>query len=212
MLKVAGEALERSVSSILCLGAHCDDIEIGCGGTILKLLVGGGDVRVDWVVFSSDGMRAAEARAGAEAFLAGASAANVRIENFRGRYFPYVGAEIKEYFDRLGSELSPDIVFTHRSDDLHQDHELLARLAYNTFRDHLILEYEIPKYDGDMSRPNAYVHLDEGQCEQKIDTICRVYESQADKQWFYMPGLRGIECKSPSGFAEAFTCRKLVLA
>jgi len=217
MLRLGPDAFER-VSSILCLGAHCDDIEIGCGGTVLKLLEGRADVRVDWVVFSSDGQRASEARAGAEAFLTGVETANVRVEGFRGRYFPFAGGEIKEYFDSLGAELSPDIVFTHLAEDLHQDHRLLAELAYNTFRDHLILEYEIPKYDGDVARLNAYVQLDERQCDRKVETICRIYESQADKHWFSPETfratlrLRGIECKSPSGYAEAFWCRKLLLA
>jgi LmbE family N-acetylglucosaminyl deacetylase len=206
------------MSSILCVGAHCDDIEIGCGGTVLKLLEQAGDVRVDWVVFSSDAARDAEARAGAEAFLAGASEANVAVERFRGRYFPFVGTEIKEYFDRLGAELSPDVVFTHFGGDLHQDHVLLSQLAYNTFRDHLVLEYEIPKYDGDVGRPNVYVQLEEEHCTRKVETICRVFESQTDKHWFSAETflatlrLRGIECKAPSGYAEAFHCRKLVLA
>jgi LmbE family N-acetylglucosaminyl deacetylase len=210
--------LDGSVSSILCLGAHCDDIEIGCGGTILKLLEARDDVRVDWVVFSSEGARGAEARAGAEAFLSGAAASNVRIESFRGRYFPFVGAEIKEYFDGLGAELQPDVVFTHLGDDLHQDHRLLSELTYNTFRDHLVLEYEIPKWDGDLARLNAYVHLDEQHCKRKVDAITHVYESQADKHWFsaetFMATLRlrGVECKAPSGYAEGFRCRKLVLA
>ena len=210
--------LDASVSSILCLGAHCDDIEIGCGGTLLKLLDAGDDVRVDWVVFSSEGERAAEARAGAEAFLSGAAAANVRIEAFRGRYFPFVGTEIKEYFDALGADLEPDLVFTHLGDDLHQDHRLLSELTYNTFRDQLVLEYEIPKWDGDLARLNTYVHLDDRQTERKIETLTRIYGSQADKHWFSSETfratlrLRGVECKSPSGYAEAFRCRKLVLA
>jgi len=218
MLKIGSDAFGRSISSLLFLGAHCDDIEIGCGGTILKLLAGRTDVRVDWIVFSSEGERAAEAYAGAEAFLSGAASANVRVEEFRGRYFPFIGAEIKEYFDALGAELTPDVVFTHLGDDLHQDHKLLSELAYNTFRDHLILEYEIPKWDGDVSRLNTYVQLDDDHCERKIETIVRTYKSQADKHWFSPETfratlrLRGIECKSPSGYAEAFRCRKLVLA
>ena len=218
MLKIAADTLEKSIGSILCLGAHCGDIEIGCGGTILKLIETRPDVRVDWVVFSSDTVRAAEARAGADAFLAGAGSAGVRIEDFRGRYFPFVGAEIKEYFDHLGAELSPEIVFTHYSRDLHQDHRLVSELTYNTFRDHLVLEYEIPKYDGDIGSPNVYVQLDEAQCRRKIDTLWQVYESQFSKHWFsretFMATLRlrGIECKSPSGYAEAFYSRKLVLA
>jgi LmbE family N-acetylglucosaminyl deacetylase len=218
MLTVGGDALVRSISSVLFLGAHCDDIEIGCGGTILKLLEGRTDVRVDWIVFSSEGERASEARAGAEAFLSGAATTNVRVEAFRGRYFPYIGAQIKEYFDALGAELAPDVVFTHLGDDLHQDHKLLSELAYNTFRDHLILEYEIPKWDGDVARLNTYVQLDDSHCDRKIETIMSSYSSQADKHWFSPETfratlrLRGIECKSPSGYAEAFRCRKLVLA
>ena len=169
-------------------------------------------------MFSSDDERAAEARAGAEAFLAGAASANVVIEEFRGRYFPYVAAEIKEYFDELGATMSPDVVFTHYADDLHQDHRLLSQLALNTFRDQLILEYEIPKYDGDIGRPNTYVHLDEAHCHRKTETICGIFQSQSDKHWFSQETfmallrLRGIECKAPSGYAEAFHCRKLVLA
>jgi LmbE family N-acetylglucosaminyl deacetylase len=217
-MKVASDVFQAPDLSVLCLGAHCDDIEIGCGGTILKLLEHRPETRVDWVVFSSDNERAAEARAGAEAFLAGAASANVVIKDFRGRYFPFVGAEIKEYFDGLGARLSPDIVFTHYADDLHQDHRLLSQLALNTFRDQLILEYEIPKYDGDMGRPNTYVHLDEASCHRKTELICRIFQSQSDKHWFSQETfmallrLRGIECKAPSGYAEAFHCRKLVLA
>jgi len=210
--------LDSSVASILCLGAHCDDIEIGCGGTILKLLDGRDDVRVDWVVFSSEGERGAEGRAGAEAFLSRAATADVRIESFRGRYFPFLGAEIKEYFDALGAELEPDLVFTHLGDDLHQDHRLLSELTYNTFRDHLVLEYEIPKWDGDLARLDTYVPLDEQHCERKVESIMRVFGSQADKHWFSAETfratlrLRGVECKSPSGYAEGFRCRKLVLS
>ncbi len=218
MLKLASDVFQTRDLRILCLGAHCDDIEIGCGGTILKLVESRANVSVTWVVFSSDPTRAAEARIGAEAFLSGAAEVNVQIEDFRGRYFPFVATEIKEYFDALGARWSPDIVFTHYADDLHQDHRLLSQLAHNTYRDHLVLEYEIPKYDGDLGRPNAYVHLDEDQCRRKTDAICAAFESQTDKHWFSpetfmaMLRLRGIECKSPSGYAEAFHCRKLVLA
>jgi len=218
MLKLGTPGLADSISSVLCLGAHCDDIEIGCGGTVLKLLAANPEIRVDWVVFSSDQERAGEARAGADAFLSSARNTSVRIETFRGRYFPFIAVEIKEYFDGLGAELSPDLVFTHLADDRHQDHRLLSELAYNTFRDHLILEYEIPKYDGDLARPNVYVQLDEGQSERKVESICRTFGSQSDKHWFSAETffatlrLRGIECKSPSGYAEAFHCTKLVLA
>ena len=213
VLNAAALGAER----ILCLGAHCDDIEIGCGGTLLKLLESSPGVHVDWIVFSSSAVREAEARAGAARFLAAAGSANVVVESFRERYFPYV-PELKEYFDVLGATLRPDIVFTHFRDDLHQDHVLLANLVLNTFRDHLILEYEIPKWDGDLGRPAVFVPLGEEQVHAKVEAIWDAYESQRDKHWFTKETflatmrLRGIECKAPSGYAEAFHCRKLVLA
>jgi LmbE family N-acetylglucosaminyl deacetylase len=208
----------RAIRTILCLGAHCDDIEIGCGGALVKLLASNSGIGVRWVVFSSDLHRAKEARKSAGTFLAGIADVEVSVEAFRGRYFPYVGAEIKEYFDRLALETDPDLIFTHYRFDLHQDHRLLAELTYNTFRDHLVLEYEIPKYDGDMGQPNAYVHLEDEHCDMKIATILDSFRSQQDKHWFSedvfrsLLRLRGIEARSPSGYAEGFYCRKLVLA
>jgi len=199
---------------VLCLGAHCDDIEIGCGGTLLKLRKLNPEVQTHWVVFSSDDRRAAEARASAAAF----AATTISVKTFRGRYFPYVGAQIKEYFDELAVGLDPDLIFTHYRSDLHQDHRLLCELTYNTFRGHLILEYEVPKYDGDMSRPNVYVNLTGPQCEQKISTILECFPSQSERHWFTedtfrsLLRLRGVESKSASGYAEAFHCRKMVLA
>lgn len=206
------------VRRILCLGAHCDDIEIGCGGTLTKLLETRPDVKVDWIVFTSDDERAPEAHAGASAVLAGAAEANVVLRDFRQRYLPFVGDEVKEYFDEIGATIRPDLIFTHYRNDLHQDHRLLAELTYNTWRDRLILEYEIPKYDGDLGRPNVYVRLDSPQAERKVETIWNAFASQRDKHWFTketffaLMRLRGIECKAPGGYAEAFHCRKLVLA
>jgi LmbE family N-acetylglucosaminyl deacetylase len=211
------ELSSRPLRSVLCIGAHCDDIEIGCGGTLLKLIASNRALRVTWVVFSSDAIRADEARLSARAFLADVTDMEILIEDFRGRYFPYAGAEIKEYFDALGRTHDPDLVFTHWRDDLHQDHRLLAELAYNTFRDHLVLQYEIPKWDGDLGRPNVYVHLDAGHCDTKVDLILRSFPSQADKHWFTgetfrsLLRLRGVESKAPSGYAEAFHCTKLLL-
>jgi LmbE family N-acetylglucosaminyl deacetylase len=205
------------VGRILCLGAHCDDIEIGCGGTVLKLLQARSDVRVDWIVFTSDDERASEAHAGAAAILAGAGESNVVLKDFRQRYLPFVGDEVKEYFDELGASVRPDVIFTHYCEDLHQDHRLLADLTYNTWRDRLILEYEIPKWDGDLGRPNVYVQLEPDQVERKVETIWDTFVSQRDKHWFTketflaLMRLRGVECKAPSGYAEAFHCRKLVL-
>ncbi|MGZ8708990.1 MAG: PIG-L deacetylase family protein [Gaiellaceae bacterium] len=216
MLKLLSDP--TSVSRILCLGAHCDDIELGCGGTLLRLLEAHANLRVDWVVFSSDARRAAEAQAAAAAFLDRAAETNVVVEDFRGRFFPYIAIELKEYFDRLGAEVLPDVVFTHHGQDLHQDHRLVSELTYNTFRDHLILEYEIPKYDGDIGRPNVFVQLEASHCQRKADTIYQVFESQREKHWFSKETflstlrLRGIESKAPGGYAEAFYCRKLVLA
>jgi LmbE family N-acetylglucosaminyl deacetylase len=205
------------IRSVLCLGAHCDDIEIGCGGTLLRLLEANPGLRVHWVVFSSDEKRAAEAQAAADAVLAGASGARIEIEAFRGRYFPYVATEIKERFDRLAGEVDPELVFTHYREDLHQDHRLLAELTYNTFRDHLILEYEIPKWDGDLGRPNVFVHLDPRHCDRKVAILLDAFPSQHEKHWFSeetfraVLRIRGVESKSPSGYAEAFHCRKLVV-
>jgi LmbE family N-acetylglucosaminyl deacetylase len=204
------------VTRILCLGAHCDDIEIGCGGTVLKLLEAKSGLHVDWVVFSSDEEREREARAGADAFL-GSADSSIRIETFRQRFFPYIAAEVKDFFDELGASARPDVVFTHFGDDRHQDHRLLSELAYNTFRDQLILEYEIPKWDGDLGRPSVYVQLEPEHVERKVESIWTAFESQRDKHWFSketflaIMRLRGIECKAPSGYAEAFYCRKLVL-
>jgi LmbE family N-acetylglucosaminyl deacetylase len=183
---------------------------------VLKLLEAQPGIHVDWVVFSSDEEREPEARAGADAFL-GSADSSIRIETFRQRFFPYVAAEVTDFFDELGASSRPDVVFTHFGDDRHQDHRLLSELAYNTFRDQLILEYEIPKWDGDLGRPSVYVQLKPEHVERKVESIWRVFESQRDKHWFSketflaIMRLRGIECKAPSGYAEAFYCRKLVL-
>jgi LmbE family N-acetylglucosaminyl deacetylase len=205
------------IGSVLCIGAHCDDIEIGCGGTLLRLLESNPALRVHWVVFSSDDERAAEARAAAAAVLDGAEEARVEIETFRGSYFPYVATEIKERFDRLAGEVEPDLVLTHYGQDLHQDHRLLSELTYNTFRDHLVLEYEIPKWDGDLGRPNVFVPLEHAHCDRKVSILLEAFASQRDKHWFSeetfraVMRIRGVESKSASGYAEAFHCRKLVV-
>jgi LmbE family N-acetylglucosaminyl deacetylase len=207
----------RATPSILCLGAHSDDIEIGAGGTVLTLLANRKDVDVGWVVFAAKGPRAEEAHRSAERFLAGRANAWVRVESFRERYFPYIGQEIKEYFDDLGKTYSPGLVLTHRKDDAHQDHRTVAELTHNTFRDHLILEYEIPKYDGDLGRPNTYVHLSHAIVDQKIEAILKGFPSQVERSWFTdetfrgLLRLRGVESNAPDGYAEGFHARKLVL-
>jgi LmbE family N-acetylglucosaminyl deacetylase len=203
--------------TLLALGAHSDDIEIGCGATILKLIEQGVLSEVWWVVLTGETKRAAEARASAEALLADIPSTRVILKDFRDGYFPYDGAEIKGFFEELKAELSPDVILTHQRSDLHQDHRVTCELTWNTFRDHLILEYEIPKYDGDMGRPNLYVGLDESLCRRKIDHLMTHFGSQVSKRWFEddlftgLLRLRGMECNSPTSYAEAFYCRKAML-
>jgi LmbE family N-acetylglucosaminyl deacetylase len=214
--------LARSAGSeplkLLAIGAHSDDIEIGCGGTILKLIEQGSVSEVSWVVLTGERTRAEEAARSAEAMLEGAPASRVILKNFRDGYFPYDGADIKGFFEELKAELSPDVILTHQRSDLHQDHRVTCELTWNTFRDHLILEYEIPKYDGDLGAPNLFVPLAESLCRQKIEHLMSHFASQAPKRWFKddlfsgLLRLRGMECNSPTSYAEAFYCRKAMLA
>jgi LmbE family N-acetylglucosaminyl deacetylase len=202
---------------LLCLGAHSDDIEIGCGGTILTLLAQFDDVEVHWIVFSASEARAGEARTSARAFLSRARKQQVRVHDFRDGFFPYLGGQIKDQFELLKEELSPDLVFTHHRDDRHQDHRLISDLTWNTFRNHFILEYEIPKYDGDLGAPNFFVPLLPAVCSRKIQLIIESFVSQRRRQWFdeetflAILRLRGMEASAPSRFAEAFYARKTVL-
>jgi len=203
---------------VLCLGAHADDLEIGCGGTILKLASGGRPLAVTWVVWSAEGTRQQEARDSAELFLSQAKSKTVALKAFRDGFFPYQGQEIKEEFEALKTRLSPDVIFTHFRDDLHQDHRLISELTRNTFRHQLILEYEIPKYDGDMGAPNLFVELDASLARQKVAAILDSFPSQVGKHWFdedlffALLRLRGMECAAPAKYAEGFYCRKAVLA
>jgi LmbE family N-acetylglucosaminyl deacetylase len=201
---------------VLCLGAHSDDIEIGCGGTILRLAEQYPECAFHWVVFSAIGVRKAEACRAAELF------ASTKIDQSLWREFPdtrmpFVGTEVRDVFEELKTAVSPDLVFTHYRDDAHQDHRLISELTRNAFRDHVILEYEIPKYDGDLGRPSVYVPLDRELYQNKIRYIMETFQSQTSKRWFEestflsLMRLRGMECNSPSGYAEAFYCHKLVL-
>jgi LmbE family N-acetylglucosaminyl deacetylase len=202
---------------VLCLGAHSDDIEIGCGGTLLHLARRAGGADLDLVVFSGGAVRAREARASARRL--GREAASVRVvtHRFRDGFFPSQTARIKEAFEALKRRPAPDVVFTPWRGDAHQDHRLLAELAWNTFRDHLILEYEIAKYDGDLATPNVYVPLTRDVCAAKIAHLRAAFPSQASNQWFddeafwALLRLRGIESNSPTRYAEGFHCRKLAL-
>jgi LmbE family N-acetylglucosaminyl deacetylase len=201
----------------LCLGAHSDDIEIGCGGSVLRLLRENENVEALWVVFSADDQRAIEARSSAAQFLSRAKKKEVRVEGFRDGFFPYEGNRIKEYFERLKKEFDPDLIFTHFRDDFHQDHRLVSELTWNTFRTHFILEYEVIKYDGDLGRPNVYFPLDEDVCNEKIGILLESFKSQAKKSWFTADAfrsimrLRGIEINAKGNHAEAFYGRKVCL-
>ncbi len=206
----------RRATRVLCLGAHSDDIEIGCGGTLLKWIDSHeGTLDVTWVVFSAGAARGKEAVASARRFLRGAKS-RIVVRTFRDGFFPYQGTAIKEAFERLKKTVSPDVIFTHYRNDLHQDHRLISELTWNTFRDHLVLEYEVPKYDGDLGAPNLFVHLDDSLCRRKIQNLIGGFPSQRNKAWFTeetfraLMRLRGMESNSPTRFAEAFYCRKLV--
>ena len=201
---------------ILALGAHADDIEIGSGGTVLRLLQNNPAAEVHWVVLGATGARRTEAIESAQHFLANARRKEIVVKDFRDGYFPYVGTEIKDFFEQLKRQFVPDLILTHYREDLHQDHRLVSELTWNTFRDHLILEYEIPKYDGDIGSPNFFVHLDAALCKRKVACILQSFASQSSKAWFSeetfyaMLRLRGLESNAPEKYAEAFYCRKVV--
>jgi LmbE family N-acetylglucosaminyl deacetylase len=202
---------------ILCLGCHSDDIEIGCGGTILRLAGEHPGCEFHWVVFSAIGARAAEAQHAVARFVDPLRLKALQLKAFPDGFMPFVGAEIKMVFEELKKAVSPDLIFTHNRKDAHQDHHLIAELTWNTFRDHLILEYEIPKYDGDIGQPSVFVPLPSDLCQKKVRLILDAFQSQHGKRWFdeetffSLMRLRGMECNAPSGYAEAFYSRKLVL-
>jgi LmbE family N-acetylglucosaminyl deacetylase len=203
---------------VLAIGCHADDIEIGCGGTLLTLARANPELEVDWVVLAAQGEREAEARASAAAFMPGIAAARVEVHGFRDGFLPYVGGEVKDVFERLKGNVDPQIVFTHAGYDFHQDHRLACELTWNTFRNHLILEYEIPKVDGDLGRPNLFVPLTADVVEQKLTLLAQHFPSQAGKHWFDrelflgLMRVRGMEAVAADRYAEAFTCRKAPLA
>jgi LmbE family N-acetylglucosaminyl deacetylase len=204
-------AAGRERLAVLAVGAHADDIELGCGGTLLRLAREVRELELTWVVLSAAGARRDEAQAGAQAF----GATTVEIRDFEDAFFKY-GREVKDYFETLKA-VAPDVVLTHTDNDRHQDHRLVCELTWNTFRDHLVLEYEIPKYDGDLGTPNVFVPLDEELASAKVERLLGSFASQASKPWFdeslfrALLRLRGMECRSASGLAEAFYARKLVL-
>lgn len=217
MIRLYPEKNVTEPLNILCIGAHCDDIEIGCGATILKMLRERTNVNVYWLIFCSTEDRRNEAIAGAKLFCSGAARLSTKILGFRDGYLPYEGPSIKDSIEAVKRQFQPDIIFTHYRNDLHQDHRKVSELTWNTYRDHMILEYEIPKWDGDLSSPTAYVAIDDCFVDEKISALKSIYASQRDKHWFTsdlfrsIMRIRGMEAASPTGFAEAFYCRKLNL-
>ena len=217
MLELAVPSSGKRSFCVLCLGAHADDIEIGCGAFMLELIRARPATEVHWVVFSASGPRQREARRGADLFLDGSAHSRVVLKQFRDGFFPSQFAPIKRVFEQLKRTVTPDLVLTHYRDDRHQDHRVLSDLAWNTWRDHLILEYEVPKYDGDFGTPNLFVPIARDTCDRKITLLETVFATQRDKHWFDretfrgLMRLRGMECRSTSGYAEAFYTRKSTL-
>jgi LmbE family N-acetylglucosaminyl deacetylase len=216
VLPITFAATARSPRRILFLGAHSDDIEIGCGGTVLRLAREFRDVEVRWIVFGAQAARAKEARTSATHFLRGVRRKQVVVKDFRDGFFPHVGSEIKDLFEELKGDFTPDIIFTHYRHDLHQDHRVICELTWNTFRNHMILEYEVVKYDGDLGAPNFFVHLDAQLCRRKISYLRKCFATQNHRAWFSddtfysVLRLRGVESNAPSRYAEGFYCRKMI--
>jgi LmbE family N-acetylglucosaminyl deacetylase len=217
MLTLQFKNPDRSALKVLCLGAHSDDIEIGCGGTLLRLIEEYERLEVYWMVLSAPGQRRLEARASAEYILGKLKKKTIIAKNFKDGFFPFEGAAIKKEFEALKKKISPDLILTHYREDRHQDHRVVSDLTWNTFRNHLILEYEIPKYDGDIGNPNFYVDLTRAQCERKRDVLLKYFISQQQKHWFTenllfsLLRIRGMESGRSSEYAEAFYCRKATL-
>ena len=215
-----GLNVERSAAPlrILCVGAHSDDIEIGCGGTLSQLARRRPRPEFRWVVWSAAGSRAREAERGAQKFLGSAAKGAVQLHEFRDGYFPSHLHAIKDAFERLAREFRPDVVFTHTRDDRHQDHRVVSDLTWNTFRNQLILEYEIPKWDGDLGQPNLFVPLSGSAARRKSKALLNVFGTQRGRDWFSeetflgLLRLRGIECRAVGGYAEAFHARKVLFS
>ena len=207
----------NGVKRVLCLGAHSDDIEIGCGGTVLRMIEQSKSIEFYWLVLSSNSERAREAERSANAFLRGARRKKVVVKSFRDGFLPYIGAPVKEVFEEIKKIFVPDVIFTHFRHDLHQDHRMACELTWNTFRNHFILEYEIPKYDADLRSPNFFVPLSDTQARKKVNGLMRYFGTQRNKQWFSedlfysLMRLRSIEVAAPTKHAEAFHCRKVLM-
>jgi LmbE family N-acetylglucosaminyl deacetylase len=217
MIKLNLTASTDKPLTVLCVGAHSDDIEIGCGGTILRLIDQYPKCTFHWVVFSAIGVRRSEAQQAAEWFAGPQRLQQILLKEFRDGFMPFNGSEIKTTFEELKQSVVPDLILTHHRRDAHQDHRLLSELTWNTFRNNFILEYEIPKYDGDLGQPNAFIPLESEICAKKIRYLLDAFSSQRDKRWFEestfssLMRLRGMECNAPSGYAEAYYCRKFIV-
>jgi LmbE family N-acetylglucosaminyl deacetylase len=217
MLRLSLGARPGAPLRILCLGAHSDDVEIGCGGTILRLLAEHPGSTVHWVVFSASELREREGRASAADFLAGAANVTVAVKRYRESFFPAQWTDIKESFEEIRRAAEPDVVFSHARQDLHQDHRVVSELTWNTFRNHLVLEYEIPKYEGDLGAPNLFVPLARAVADRKVELLQKHFASQASHPWFRadtfhgLMSIRAVECNAPEGRAEAFTARKVAV-
>jgi LmbE family N-acetylglucosaminyl deacetylase len=207
---------ERTLN-ILFVGAHSDDIEIGCGATILQLVGRRPDSRIHWMVLSAAGEREAEASRSASEITDGVEELQTYLHAFRDGYFPQVYGEIKEILEQLKKRLNPDLIFTHYRQDLHQDHKVVSEITWNTFRDHLILEYEIPKYDGDLGSPNVFVSVSEQAMQKKSAHLLEHFSTQRSRHWFSeevftaLMRIRGVESRSSTGYAEGFYVRKAVM-
>ncbi len=216
-LNALGNLIPNKPLNILALGSHCDDIEIGCGSTLLRLFEEYDIQEVNWIVFSSNETRLREANDSAEHYLSSINKKSIEIKGFKNGHFPFIGSDIKDYFETLKTYTFPDIIFTHYLHDAHQDHKLISQLTWNTFRNHLIFEYEIPKYDGDIGNPNIFIPVSTAQKDKKIQNILRYFVSQNTRQWFTqstfegLMRIRGLESNAYDGYAEAFYARKIVL-
>lgn len=203
--------------TVLCLGAHCDDIEIGCGAALAEIARRAPSTRFTWIVFSGDDRREAETRDAARRLLGEGASLQIDVARHRGSYFPAEWAAIKDHMEAAKDRIEPDLVLTHWLDDRHQDHRVVAELTWNTFRNHAIWEYEIPKYEGDLGRPNLYVPVESETADRKVAALADCFRSQQHRAWFRpevfrsLMTLRGVECNAGSGYAEAFHARKMIL-
>ena len=204
-------------STVLCLGAHCDDIEIGCSGALMELQQRVEGLKFVWVVLSSEDTRESETRKAAERVHGKGDHCQVFVHGFRGSYFPSSVSQIKDVFEALRKQVRPDLIFSHHLADRHQDHRVMAELTWNTFRNHMVLEYEISKYEGDLGHPNCFFPLSESVVERKIAMLMECFPSQLSRTWFDadlfrgLMRLRGVECNAESRFAEAFHVRKFTI-